>query len=951
MIRSTIPTRRTLAFCLWLLATAISGFAPAESSPSPAERAEQEKFFEDRVRPLLAARCWKCHGVEKQESDLRLDARSALLGKSSTGEPIAIPGEPARSLLIKAVRHDGDVKMPPEQKLTAAEIETLEAWVKMGVPWPATASAPEKLGAAERAALDRGSHWAYQPVVRPAIPEVKQRDRLRTPVDSHIAARQEEAGLGFSPAADRRTLVRRLSFDLIGLPLDAEQLDECVSDATPDAIARLVDRLLASPHYGERWGRHWLDVARYADTKGYAFAQERRYPYAYTYRDYVLNALNRDTPFDQFILEQLAADQLPSNGDATRLAALGFLTTGRRFNNVHDDIDDKIDVVGRGLLGLTVSCARCHDHKFDAIPMDDYYALYGVFASCHEPGELPLIGSPVQNAAYQAFQAELKLLQAKLDEFRDRKRAELSEDARRRTTDYLARVLADQPTVIFEKLAFLVGKPDDLRPKLIERWRDYLKKEARLADPVLGPWFELAALPAKAEPGQTFSELSAPVMARWLALPEGTADGQLNPLLKAALLAQPPRERVEVARVYGQAVAAAFAEWKKAGGNAEAEGKLSEPIRQVLKLLLAKDSPTDLSGSDLKGVLNRAEGNEQKELQKKIDAFQASSPAAPPRAMIVADNAQPHNPHVFLRGNPARPGKPVPRQFLLVAAGPERQPFQRGSGRLELAQAIVSPVNPLTRRVLANRLWMYHLGEPLVATPSDFGIRIEAPPQRALLEHLAATLFERDWSLKALHREIVLSGTFAQASLDRPECRAVDPENRLYWRMNRKRLEFEPLRDSLLAISGRLDANLYGRPVELTRPPFSPRRSVYGYIDRQDLPNLFRVFDFASPDQSSERRPRTTVPQQALFLMNSPFVVDQARGLIDSPEIKGVADVDGRIAALYRRALSRAASAEEMELGRQFVSSGGAPTDDVKLSAWEQYAQLLLLTNEVAFVD
>lgn len=951
-------------------AAAVTPGAPATPAVavSPAERAAHEKFFEERVRPLLAARCWKCHGAEKQESDLRLDTPAGVLGKGVSGQPITVPGRPQDSLIVAAVRYSSSLKMPPDQQLPAADIAALEQWISLGAPWPAAAASPAaRLAAADRAAVDRRSHWAYQPIVRPAIPwptaaATGKLERvptpLATPLDALIAAPLQAAGLEFSPLADRRTLARRLALDLLGVPLDADIVERFVADDAPDATERLVDRLLASPRYGERWGRHWLDVARYADTKGYAFAQERRYPYAYTYRDYVIRALNQDVPYDRFVLEQLAADQLGPDTPVESLAALGFLTTGRKFNNVHDDIDDKIDVVSRGLLGLTVSCARCHDHKFDAIPADDYYSLYGVFASCHEPGELPMIGPPTQNAEYQAYTAELAKLTNAVEAFRVAKRREHTELARKHATDYLARQLADRPNVVLEKLSFLVGKPDDLRPKLVERWRDYLKAKSRSADPVFGVWFELAALDDK--PGgdtagaATFAALSRPVIDRLLARPEGQEDGQINPRVKAALMTRPPQSRAEIARFYGELFQEALQAWTAAGANAEAEAKLAADLRQLAQPLIAKDGPVDLSGSDLKGILNRAEGNQERELRKKVDAFQATSPAAPPRAMIVADNAQPHNPQVFVRGNPARPGKVVPRQFLLVAAGPDRQPFRRGSGRLELAESIVSPANPLARRVLVNRLWMNHFGEPLVATPSDFGIRAEVPPQHAALDYLAATLLERDWSQKAIHRELVLSTVYRQSSVDRPAARAVDPENRLYWRMNRRRLEFESLRDSLLAVSGQLDASLYGRAVEITRPPFSNRRSVYGYIDRQDLPNLLRVFDFASPDQSSERRPRTTVPQQALFLMNSPFVLDRAKALeqvaraaVGDSAAGNAAGID----ALYRQLFARSPSDTERQLGLAFLTDAAPPIADVKLTPWTQYAQLLLLTNEVAFVD
>jgi cytochrome c553 len=953
---------------------------PAVAPATPAERAGQEKFFEERIRPLLAARCWKCHGADKQESDLRLDTSAGVLGKSVAGQPIAKPGHPQDSLLLTAVRYGGTLKMPPDQKLPAAEIEAIEQWIAMGVPWPASGSTTTaRLGAAERAAVDRRSHWAYQPIARPPIPlpdSGSQRSlaRLSTPLDALIAMPLEAAGLDFSPLAERRTVARRLALDLLGVPLPFDAVDEFIADESPDATARLVDRLLASPRYGERWGRHWLDVARYADTKGYAFAQERRYPYAYTYRDYVIRAINADVPFDRFVLEQLAADQLGPDTPVESLAALGFLTTGRKFNNVHDDIDDKIDVVGRGLLGLTISCARCHDHKFDAIPTDDYYSLYGVFASCHEPGELPMIGPPSQNAEFQSFTAELAKLTGDLEAFRAAKRREHTELARRHATDYLARQLADRPNVVLEKLSFLVGKPDDLRPKLVERWRDYLKIRSRSADPVFGAWFELAAIdekgangkpdngkpdngkPDNGKPGEAtasgadFATLSRPVIDRLLARPEGLEEGQINPRVKAALTTRPPLSRAEIARFYGELFQEALLAWMAAGATADAETKIAADLRQLVQPLVAKDGPVDLAGSDLKGVLNRAEGNQERELRKKIDAFQAASPAAPPRAMVVADNSQPHNPRVFVRGNPARPGKEVPRQFLLVSAGAERQPFRRGSGRLELAESIIAPTNPLTRRVLVNRLWMHHFGEPLVATPSDFGIRAEVPPQHAALDYLAATLLERGWSQKATHRELVLSTVYRQASVDRPAARAIDPENRLYWRMNRRRLEFESLRDSLLAISGQLDTGLYGRPVEITRPPFSNRRSVYGFIDRQDLPNLFRVFDFASPDQSSERRPRTTVPQQALFLMNSPFVIDRAKSL-EQIALSAAGGPESGIDALYRQLFARLPNVSERRLGLAFLASSNQPAADEKLSAWTQYAQLLLLTNEVAFVD
>ncbi|MEX2176563.1 MAG: PSD1 and planctomycete cytochrome C domain-containing protein [Pirellulaceae bacterium] len=947
-LRCWFAVRIGLALAVSIL---LAGNVWAVEPPPPAAldaTPEQEKFFEEKVRPILATRCLECHGDKKQESGLRLDSRQGTLTGGDTGEQAVVPGQPDRSLLVKAINHVGDVHMPPDNKLSEEQIAVLTDWVRQGIPWPQSSQAalPE-LDAAQRAAADRQSHWAYQPVAAPPQPSVQNSTWLRTAVDGFVLSRLEAAGLTPSAEADRRTLIRRVAYDLVGLPPSAEEVEAFAADAAPDAYERLIDRLLASPQHGERWGRHWLDVARYADTKGYAFAQERRYPYAYTYRDYVIRALNADLPYDQFVVEQLAADRLPQGDDKSALAALGFLTTGRKFNNSHDDIDDQIDATTRGLLGMTVACARCHDHKFDAIPTADYYSLYGVFASCSQPSELPLIAPPDESVEYLAFEAELKKRRDELAQFAASKHGEFLDQTRRQSADYLAKVAAGTQNTLLAKLPFLSLDPKDLRPRTIKRWQQYLDKHATSDHAALGPWHELVKLP-----DENFAERAAPLLARWQSLPAGTATGQINPLVKAAFEADVPASRMDLARIYGKLLTDAYLAWQAAGANAEALGKLPEPTRQLADVLLGKDSPTDVALDDVREYLDRAARNKHSELKKKIDSYQATSPVAPPRAMVVVDNSQPHDPRVLIRGNPARPGKQVPRQFLLVLAGDSRQPFENGSGRLELARQIVAPENPLTRRVIANRVWMYHLGEPLALAPSDFGVRSEPPSHPALLDWLAGELLRKGWSLKAVHRKIAASATYRQTSSDRPDCRAVDPENRLLWRTQRRRLELEALRDSLLALAGRLDTQAFGRPVELTVAPFPRRRAVYGYIDRQDLPNLFRVFDIASPDQSSPRRPRTTVPQQALFLMNSPFVVEQAQALASQPEIAAASDPAAKVRALYRRVLAREPSADELAVGQQFLAAAeGASATDVQLARPEQYAQLLLLTNEVMYID
>ena len=411
-----------LRFALVMLVLVICFLARGASSP-PAPAAvspEAVEFFEKKVRPVMADHCFQCHGPDKQKSGLRLDSRAAVLKGNDAG-PVVTPGEPEKSRLVQAIRYDDEIKMPPKAKLPPEAIAALTEWIRQGAPWPEGANASVR----SLEALGK-KHWAFQPVKNPPIPLPKNAKWVQTPVDAFILAKLEAQGMTPAPPADRATLLRRVTFDLIGLPPTPVEIDSFLSDAGPDAFATVVDRLLASPRYGERWGRYWLDIARYADSKGYVFTEERRYPFAYTYRDYVIRAFNQDLPYDRFLIEQIAADQLPLGDDKTPLSAMGFLTLGRRFlNNVHDIIDDRIDVVTRGTLGLTVACARCHDHKFDPIPTSDYYSLHGVFASSTEPKDLPALGTPVADDAKEAYEKELRQFEAAVAEFQEKHKEEL----------------------------------------------------------------------------------------------------------------------------------------------------------------------------------------------------------------------------------------------------------------------------------------------------------------------------------------------------------------------------------------------------------------------------------------------------------------------------------------------------------------------------------------------
>ncbi len=915
---------RTPATLLMLLSLGLAGRAGAQT-PDP----KAAEHFEKVIRPILAEHCVGCHGGETAKSGLRLDNRAGFL-KGGNGGPVALPGDPENSPLIEAVANpDDDARMPPKPKprLSKESVKALTDWVKSGAHWPAEAVAtrPDPLR----------THWAFRKIAEPKRPEVKQPGWIRNDIDAFILARLESAGLAPSPDADRRTLIRRLSFDIIGLPPAPDEVDAFLLDNRPDAYERLVDRLLASPRYGERWARHWLDVARYADTKGYIFFEESNFPWPYTYRDYVVRSLNEDVPYDRFLTEQIAADKLDLKGDNRPLAALGFLTLGGRFmNNPHDVIDDRIDVVTRGTMGLTVTCARCHDHKFDPITQADYYALYGVFASSVEPAIPPLLGPPPKTPEYARFDAELKAREAKLAAFVREKHQAMVSSSLTRASEYMlaARTAGMQPNT---EDFMLIADGNDLNPKMLLRWQVFLDRTRRSRDPAFSPWHALSALSEgefSAKAGETLQKLAA------------DAARPSNPIILHALMERPLGSISEAAAIVGQKLHAARAQWEVAAGRARLERKEPSPLpdagwEQLRLVMLDPDAPPSVPMSpvgDLALLPDRPSQAQLQALLKAVETWRATGPGAPPRAMSLVDAQELVEPRIFLRGNPNNKGKAVPRRFL-ASLGGEARPFTGGSGRLELARAIASKDNPLTSRVMVNRVWMQYFGTPLASTPGDFGLRSDPPSNPALLDHLAHSFMSSNWSLKQLHRQVVTSSTYRQSSLDRDDARARDPENQLHWRQNRRRLDFEALRDAILFTSGTLDPTPGGPSTPLLT---SKRRTLYGFIDRLNLPGLYRSFDFPSPDATSPKRDQTTVAPQALFLMNNPLLRENAKALAARVE-KAASAPEDRLQRLYRLAYQRPPTARELAAAKQFLAQ----------SAWPDLAQAMLLSNEFAFVD
>ncbi|WP_010586740.1 PSD1 and planctomycete cytochrome C domain-containing protein [Schlesneria paludicola] len=919
----------------------------AADSPST----EQVEFFEKQVRPLLAEHCQACHGAKKEEAGLRLDYQAGFLKGTDSG-PVAVPGNPQGSRLIQVLLYaDNDTQMPPKGKLADEQIAVIRKWVEQGAVWPKDSAAVE---------ASAQPHWAFQPAHRPEISR-EQGAQTQTPIDSFVVAKLREKELNLSAAADRYTLIRRATLDMWGIPPTFAQVQEFLQDTTPDHVERLIDRLLASPLYGQRWARHWLDVARYADSKGYVFTAEPRYPYSYTYRDYVVDAFNQDTPYDQFIKEQLAADQIVEGQAAgappaaethdPRLAALGFLTVGRRYlNNNNDIIDDRIDVVTRGLLGLTVGCARCHDHKFDPIPTADYYSLFGVFASTTEPEELPIIGVPKNPVAYQQFLQELAKREAEVLKYEQESVPKVAQEIRDVAGDCFQQIARQLPA--WAPIPAMFHGKNEPRGPIVQRWKDALSRTAAQPHPVLGTWHRLAAI-AKAEefPGEVNRLVDS-----WS---NGEEAAKVNPRLRAAMTEQRPNTLVDLARIYDSLFRAAQGEWNElVKATPDAKQLPDSSMEELRQVLYDANSPANLTLDEARAIYGNDIRNMVTNLKRNVDNLKVTSPGAPPRAMVLSDGPI-HEPVIFIRGNPGRHGNRVPRQFLAAASSSERKPFAKGSGRLELAEEIVAARNPLTARVIVNRIWQHHFGTGLVLTPSDFGTRGLPPTHPELLDWLAVETSGSSgtetspsphrWSIKRIHRLIVGSAVYQQSSTENAAARGRDPENRLLWRMPRIRLDFESFRDSLLAVAGKLDDVMGGQPFDAVMNPGTTRRTIYAFINRNDLPGVFRAFDFADIDTSAAERPQTTVPQQSLLAMNSPFIQEQARRLASDCH-SASDDSAAQIQTLYRRIVSRDPNDEERQLSLAYLQSAQTTTTE-KLSSLERLAQVLLMTNEFMFVD
>jgi mono/diheme cytochrome c family protein len=1124
--------------CLLIAVALFVSRAALAADPSAADNAA---FFESRVRPVFVQRCHDCHSGDAVESGLRVDSLAGLLKGGERG-PAVVQGQPDKSLLVLAINHADRLHMPPKTKIPRDEIAAIAEWVRRGAPWPNAepirpASASPAVDEPPLTDEDR-SFWAFQPPAHPPLPDVRDVAWVQSPIDRFVLARLEATGLQPAPPADKRTLIRRATFDLIGLPPTPDEVDAFLADESPEAFARLIDRLLASPQYGERWGRHWLDVARYGDSNG--LDENLAFANAFRYRDYVVAALNSDKPYDVFLHEQLAGDLLPPSNDLReniqRLVATGFLSIGAKMLAEDDQvkmemdiIDEQVDTIGRTVMGLTLGCARCHDHKFDPIPTSDYYSLAGIFKSTRTMENFRVVArwqerslaTPEAVARQDEHRQRIADMQTKIDRLVAQANEELLTQARRHSAAYLlaahhrqqiesllkqAKPIGNRPDAAMldgvkiieaedfargnvqkavtgygEGIGVLVNKGET--PNFVEydielpesrtyqfelRYAAASARPCRLSvngrlvksdvagqvtgswNPDTQTWFVEGFVPLqqgknvlRLEHPQFFPHIDKLLLApadddvKRIAFPNSPRDGdypindefvrQCDKYLQqtrddtasifapwhalvergsladvaagdspaiARLLADPkPTALAELAARYQQMFEAADRAWQaqRASDAGNSSDTLSdaalEPFRRALYdpqgPLAIPSEPEPLYSQTARDQLARLREEKQK--------LEKSRPQLP-EAMVVSDGT-PQDLRIHIRGDHITLGAEVPRRFPRVLAGERQPPINAAhSGRLELAQWLTRSDHPLTARVMVNRVWQGHFGEALVRSPDNFGRLGQRPTHPELLDWLARRFVESGWSTKSLHRTIMLSSAYQMSTAFNERAAADDPDNRLLWRMNRRRLEAEAIRDAVLAAGGSLDLTMGGSLLPTENRKYvtstasvnpaiynSRRRSIYLPVVRSALYDFFQAFDFGDPSVINPRRDITTVAPQALFMMNSKVMAEQSAALADRLLADESDDDTQRVHRAYEIVFSRPPSGAEASDALHFVQQlsqapvGRTPTsvqtnttnstdvgvrptesptpNNARRRAWQSLCRALMSTNEFIYLE
>ena len=915
--------------------------------PTLVSAADDEAFFESRIRPVLVANCYECHSREAgvAKGGLVLDTPDGLLEGGDSG-PAIVPGEPAESLLVNALRYDGP-EMPPDGRLEESVITDFTRWIAAGAPDPRpVTSAPKALTPSE----DTANHWAFQPVIDQPIPTVGQSDWPANPIDAFVLARLEAANLTPAAPADRATLIRRITFDLIGLPPTPEEVVAFVSDRSPQSVTNLVDRLLASRQFGVHWGRHWLDVARYADSNGGDF--NATFHDAWRYRNYVIAAFNADKPFDSFVREQIAGDLLPATDDQQRiehLIATGFLMVGTKMLSERDkeklllDVaDEQVAAIGSAIMGMTLGCARCHDHKFDPVSTADYHAVAGIFTSTET----------------------LKGESQRYVSTWPRRELPTSSDHRAAVEQYAARQ-TELETAIKAAREQLSSHEADLQN--LQDGRGTLtvdNPEARLT----GFWKSSKNFPHfvgsdylhddKSEKGEKFAEfsLTVPTAGQYEVLLSYTPGSNRAVNVPVSIRHAEGEVELLVDQRPNPPIDKKFMSLGSFPFTTKSTGRVTIATRDTVGYVIvdavqlraedALDVPSDLAASQKQELeaLVVAERSAVDQLQADLKLLQQNAPPPLPTALAVADAATVSDTAIRIRGEPHNRGTVVPRGVIQTISAPSRPTLsQDESGRRQLADWLVDPAHPLTTRVYVNRIWHHLIGRGLVASVDNFGLRGERPSHPELLDYLAVRFRDEGWSTKALIREIVLSATYRQSSQFSADAWQRDPDNRLLWRAHRRRLPAEAIRDSMLSIAGQLDLSPAESPVAglgtlvtqntSEEKPFeredSLKRSVYLPIIRSELPDILALFDFADPDAVTGQRPETNVPTQPLFLMNSPFVVEQARRAAERLLAEDPQSAPELIERCFLLLLGRKPTSVERETADAFLADAWLENDRV----------------------
>ncbi|MDX1926116.1 MAG: DUF1553 domain-containing protein [Pirellulaceae bacterium] len=1067
---------RLFLFVGLVLALIIAGIAQSTAAQEPTETAQQLEFFEAKIRPVLVQHCYECHSSDSKsiKGGLLLDTRAATRKGGDSG-PAVVANNVADSLLISALKHES-LEMPPKGKLPDEVIADFVAWVETGAADPRVG---ESVTAKKIDFAEARTFWSFKPIVAPEIPKVQQTNWPRNDIDYFVLAKLEQLGLHPVAQAGKAELIRRATFDLIGLPPTLDEVREFVQDESKNAFEKVVDRLLASQHYGERWGRYWLDVARYSEDQAHTFSVTPN-SNGYRYRDWVVSAFNSDMSYKQFVKMQIAGDFLDvdPNRPYDNLIALGYFGLGAQYYKnsdaakaAADELDDRVDTLTRGFLGLTVSCARCHDHKFDPIPTQDYYSLAGVFNSS-KLHNAPLC-KPDDVKAYNAGQQKIKTTEDAVKSFLA---SEKSTSAESRVGEISQTMLAvwkyqvaaesDQPISVSD-----LAKQADLNEFLLRRWLDFLdmKQKGKVAE--LDSWFAMdrkktvplddvtriamefqqtvqallndrnamstsnlvavkpdeplkpgsprfvTPLVTKNRPTAQIDVDISNATQLFLVVSEGGNGNScdhsdwLEPRLVgtagelkltdlkwksidgfsgAQINRNYEGKRIRVGgKKYSYAIGthapsmivydlpAGYDHFKATGGldnsgsdqgdcgeqasiqfSVYTEMPVEPPVEdsvegpaiigeELLTKIFGKDGPLSVRDEDLENFLTEEKTEQLARLRAEVEEAKKAAPAMYPIAHAYTE-ANVADMKVYVRGNPANQREVAPRRFLTILAGQDQPLFRDGSGRRELAEAIASDENPLTARVMVNRIWQHHFGRGIVGTPSNFGKQGEAPTHPELLDYLSSRFMKSAWSIKSLHREIMLSSTY-QLSTAFDEANAnIDGDNRYLWKMSRRRLDVEAWRDALLHVSGNLDPALGGPSTNLADTS-NYRRTIYAMVSRHELDSLLRLFDFPDANITSEKRSETTVPQQQLFVLNSPFMLDQAKAFSARVHAEAGPNEEARIQHAFQLAYGRSASDVELKLGLAYLGSNA--DEQTKLTRWELYAQVLLSGNEFMYLD